>query len=417
MTSRLHLLPLIASICAISVGGRAHAQQYETAPVLEAKKILRPEILSGKSHQVAAAVESEGFLNRYELVSTLGNFTALGNEQLIERIKELEAIARLQEYKQSAEFAKTLEQTATGTVDQALNLVFKPGKSLAMIGNGVGKSFVRGREKLRRGLKKSGAEKEQASLLYGIDTAKRTLANQLDVDPYSTNALLQEELTRVATPVALANLSVTVGTFAIPGSTALTAYKGVKSTSDLSEKVKAMSPIDLRTMNREQLDSLGVDKKVARRFLDEAWLPPIDQAVLIKLISGFESAPAEGKRNFIARASDAANEADANFFARIFSLLALYEEREKTTFTQLSLLDGFPIGITDKNQWVIPLDIDLLAWTEPIATQVSQFKAPKGSIIYLSGRTTTLARSKLKAAGFVVKEDGMPGVFRDDWKP
>lgn len=416
-----HSWPCLLLLAFLAWGSGDVLAQYESPPVLNAKEILAPEIYKGESHQVSDEVQTIGFLNRYLLETDFGSLEALGNEQLATRINETRATAQLREFSQSQEFTRTLEQTATGAVDQAVNLVLRPGESLANIGSGAGKTVVRARETLRRGLKKSGAEKEQSSLLLGIDSVKRDLANQLGVDPYTTNPILQEELTRVATPVVLANLSVAVGTFAIPGSTVLTAYKGVSRTSNLAEKVKTMSPIDLRKLNRERLEALGVKKKQAVKFLDEAWLPPIDQFQLIEIVSGFSGATPEGKRALIARASDAENELDADFFARTFSLLAIYEETEKITFSDVLVVEGFPVGRTADNRAVIPLDVDLLAWSEAMASLTAQFDsrilASSGTTLYVSGNVTNLARKTLVAQGFDVHSNVIGGIYRSDWKP
>ncbi|MDA7672803.1 hypothetical protein OAK43_02830 [Verrucomicrobiales bacterium] len=158
MSPSPQLFRTLVLLIALSAVGISHAQ-FEKSPVLDAQTILRPEILSGKSYRIADAVETVGFLNRYSIEFDFGNLSALGNEQLIQRIAEFEAIGMLREYKQSEEFGKTLEQTLEQTVQRALNLVLKPGKSLANIGSGASKTVIRARETMRRGLKKSGAEK------------------------------------------------------------------------------------------------------------------------------------------------------------------------------------------------------------------------------------------------------------------
>ena len=119
----------------------------------------------------------------------------------------------------------------------------------------------------------------------------------------------------------------------------------------------------------------------------------------------------------IARTSDAKNETDVNFFARTFSLLARYEVQEKTKFSKLILVKGFPAGVTAGNKPVIPLDIDLLAWTPQIAAQITNFRAPRGTVLYLSGRATKLSKQQIAAAGLVLREDSIPGFYQKSWRP
>ena len=79
---RKNILLFIAVITAIFVLGSADvsfssdsSEAYEDAQVLEAGKILSPDVLSGPNHKVEEKVQNDGFLNHYVLRSSYGDMT------------------------------------------------------------------------------------------------------------------------------------------------------------------------------------------------------------------------------------------------------------------------------------------------------------------------------------------------------
>ena len=68
---------------------------FEELPVLNASEILRPEFLSGPYHKVREPVPTYFGANQFTIDSDFGVFEANGNEMLVTRIKEINAIARL----------------------------------------------------------------------------------------------------------------------------------------------------------------------------------------------------------------------------------------------------------------------------------------------------------------------------------
>src|SRR4029077_21020983 len=70
---------------------------FEELPVLNASEILRPEFLSSPHHKVRALFPTCLGANQFTIDSDFGVFEANGNEMLVTRIKEINAIARLKE--------------------------------------------------------------------------------------------------------------------------------------------------------------------------------------------------------------------------------------------------------------------------------------------------------------------------------
>src|SRR6266481_2470995 len=110
------LFPVITLNVALSSAGqttepfevrRAEAA-FEELPVLNASEILRPEILAGPHHRVPEPVPTYFGANQFTIDSDFGVFEAHGNEMLIRRIKEINAIGQLKDISRTEEYKSAL---------------------------------------------------------------------------------------------------------------------------------------------------------------------------------------------------------------------------------------------------------------------------------------------------------------------
>jgi len=68
---------------------------YEKPPVLQAKSVLKPELLKGKYHTVDNQVKNDGLFNHYTVRSKFGIFHPGSSMDLQVLVHELAAIASL----------------------------------------------------------------------------------------------------------------------------------------------------------------------------------------------------------------------------------------------------------------------------------------------------------------------------------
>jgi hypothetical protein len=80
---------------------------FEELPELKASEILKPELLKGPHFVVRDPVPTGSGMNQFTIDSDFGVFEADGNEMLLQRLKEIDAIARLQEVSRTDEFKKS----------------------------------------------------------------------------------------------------------------------------------------------------------------------------------------------------------------------------------------------------------------------------------------------------------------------
>src|SRR6266699_3851298 len=77
---------------------------YEAPPVLQASKILPPELLSGPHHRVEEAVTNNGYFNIYRIDSKFGTFTAVSTAMLRKRIGEINAMVVMEKIQGTREY-------------------------------------------------------------------------------------------------------------------------------------------------------------------------------------------------------------------------------------------------------------------------------------------------------------------------
>jgi hypothetical protein len=72
---------------------------YEELPELDASEILKPELLKGPHFAVRDSVPTAAGMNQFTIDSDFGVFEADGNEMFLQRLKEIDAIARLARFR------------------------------------------------------------------------------------------------------------------------------------------------------------------------------------------------------------------------------------------------------------------------------------------------------------------------------
>ena len=170
---------------------------FEELPVLNASEILLPEFLTGPHHKVREPVPTRFGANQFTIDSDFGVFEANGNEMLVRRINEINAIAQLRDVSRTDQFKDALAAAAKSPMAAAKNIVTDPANTIGNVPKGLMKFMSRAGESVKNVGKKSessAAEGSKAQQLIGFSDEKRKVAISLGVDPYSTNTVLQHEI-------------------------------------------------------------------------------------------------------------------------------------------------------------------------------------------------------------------------------
>jgi hypothetical protein len=388
---------------------------FEELPVLNASEILRPEFLTGPHHKVREPVPTYFGANQFTIDSDFGVFEANGNEMLVTRIKEINAIARLKEVSRTDEFKNALRKAAKSPIASAKNIVTDPVNTISNAPKGLMKFMRRAGESIKDIGNKSeshAAEGSRMQQLIGFSDEKRKVAISLDVDPYSTNTVLQRELDGIAWASFAGGMTVQLATTPL-GGPALTV---VDVTSSLNDVLKEKSPTDLKMMSRKTLRGLGAGEKDTERFLNNNVFSPSEQTAFVLNLKSLNGVTNRGA--FVRTAGEtSSDESDAIFCVQTAALMSKIHKDKPLAC--LAMIGDFPIGVAKDGTIIVALQWDYAAWTSGAAdftSNVQKLAAQSGKngsvFVALSGQVSPRLRQELETRGFTVQDRLAPGPLK-----
>src|SRR5262245_37995859 len=122
---------------------------FEELPELKASEILKPEFLKGPHFVVREAVPTGSGMNQFVIDSDFGLFQAEGNEMLVQRLKEVEAIGRLSDVSRGEEFKNSLVAAAKSPLNSAKNIVKDPVQAVSNVPKGIMKFMGRAKDTIK----------------------------------------------------------------------------------------------------------------------------------------------------------------------------------------------------------------------------------------------------------------------------
>ncbi len=411
------LIASVAACAALLAAERA----YEAPGALPADRFLTPEQMRGEQWTVSANALNDGMTNTYTIESRFGSWEARGTARVPHRIREVLALARLEEISKSRVFLDAVSRSVTAPFRLAADLADRPVETLKGIPSGVGRWFRKTTFRVREtwhdarkladdaksGSGTSGGESrvaEQAEkvakregLRYlGISGAERRWYADLGVDPHTDNQLLRDAITSVARVDGLTGFSMK---FVIPG----VPYAGdVRRTMKLVWKT---DPWELRLANRRTLLGAGISEKTARRFEDNRSMTLTTQTMFLESLKDLEGVA--GRENLLARAIECASREDGDRLVATTAMLVRVHRHEKPL---AEILPGtwLPVARTTDRTLVAVVLADSIHWTAPLAEATRRFAkgfAARGSssrLMFVSGESSELFRTSLAKLGWTV---------------
>ena len=421
----ISVLLLTASILATTVPLHAEVEPpqpaataapvvYEPLPTLNAGVILQPQYLQGPNFTVRNPVPTYSGSNHYTIDSDFGVFEADGNQMLMRRVAEINAIAKLQAMSQTKEFTQAAEQAAAVPLHVAQDLVTNPVSTISSVPKGIWGFLNQAGEAVKEvaeGRQNTTEEGNAVENMTGFSKTKRDLAIKLGVDPYSTNEVFQKELNKVAWPAFLGKFTVDLGMAAVTGG-AGTALSAANWTNTLTDALRDKSPADLRLMNLGLLtNDMGVSRATADAFLDNNAISPTTQTILVAALAQLGNIP--GQAEFIRQAATSQDEHDAIAYQQSVQLMANLNHR--TPVVRITHLNGLAVCETNDGGVVVPIEWDYVAWTPMTDRFITALKAQKftspvsGYSVILTGVVSPLTAQALDARGVNVTTKALPG--------
>ncbi len=404
---------VVAGFLIVSLPAYA-APRYESPIILKASEILAPDVVKGSHHQVDEKVVNDAYLNLYTLHSEYGDVQVTSTAKLMKYIHEVNAVAKMKEIQGSDEFAKGMKNKAGAVVEGAGDLITDPIGTVGDTVSGVGKLFSRAGENMFGG-SRSDSEGSRMGSLLGYAKAKREIGYKLGVDVYSHNEILQKELNELSSAGGTGTLVMSGLLMAVPGGAgaAVSVAGGTKMMTNLVYWDK--SPADLRTMNRERLDSMGVNKDVADLFIANGIYTPREQTLLVEAL--FNMSKTAGRDQYIKLATLTDNIDMAFFRQRQAEMYAAYNARIQP-ITSFVAVGSTSAGMTKNGDIVFNVPLDHLLWTKGIAAviriatqNVAMMKGVNERHLLISGTASDLARESLQKMGWKVQENADAKLF------
>ena len=391
---------------------------FEELPELKASEILKPELLKGPHHVVRDPVPTASGMNQFTIDSDFGLFEADGNEMLLQRLKEIDAIARLRDVSRTDAFKKSLVAAAKSPLNSAKNIARDPAQAISNVPKGIMKFLGRAKETVQNVGKGSGEDEGEGSRLkdvMGYSDKKRKIALQMGIDPYSTNTVLQKELDDVAWASWAGGFTFSVATFPVSGpiGAALT-VTNLNSTVD--QLLREKSPSELEQINRATFRAMGASASDIERILHGGAFTPTQSTTFAVNLKSLKGVANRGAFVKIA-AQKSTTEADALFCVHTAALMN--QIHEKIPIARITMLHDFPICVAKDGTIVVALQWDYAAWTSGAAgftNDVQKLGTESGKnknvFVALSGQVSPRLRQELEMRGFTLHDRLVPGPLR-----
>jgi hypothetical protein len=388
---------------------------YEELPELKASEILKPELLKGPHFEVRDPVPTASGMNQFTIDSDFGVFQADGNEMLLQRLKEIDAISRLRDVSRTDEFKKSLVAAAKSQLNSARNIARDPAQAISNVPKGIMKFLGRAKQSVENVGKGGGERDADGSRMkdaMGYSDKKREIALQMGIDPYTTNTVLQKELDDVAWASWAGGFGFSVATFPISGplGAALTVTSLNSTVEDL---LREKSPSDLEQINRSTFRAMGATASDTERILNGGAFTPTQAttlAVNLKALKGVANRGAFVK----AAAQKSTTEADALFC--VYTAALMDQINQKTPIARIVMLRDFPICVAKDGTMIVALQWDYAAWTSGAASFTAEVQKlaeksgqPAHVFVGLSGQVSPRLREELEKRGVIVQDRLVPG--------
>jgi hypothetical protein len=375
-----------------AIGTSAPAGQYEQTPSFTASQVLPPNLLRSPYYTVDNRVGLDNYQYVFTVSTQWGTFHIKGTTLLRVRAREMEATAKLAEIDTAGTVVNAAGRTALKPLGTAKGLITEPGKTITDTFKGVGNLFG----SVGAAMEATDPRKEGviASVSGGAE-ARRKLAFDLGVDPYTSFPPLDQELTRLATASAIGNTGVNVGLGFVTGGVGI-AISATSTSQKLREALRDKTAAQLEQTGREFLTAMGIAKSAQDAFYANPYLTPTDKAVIVVALKTLGTVG--GREIYLETAAQANSIEMAFYYRRQSELIVKYNET--VTPVRGFIRAGRAPMIDTGRGTVSLLPVDYLYWSPPLEGLIAG--AGRGGEMWITGRASPPATSQLAAQGWTV---------------
>jgi hypothetical protein len=419
LTMKMNLMPIsyplhgfILALLALSLPMALTAQAADGISV-KVETFLSAELISGPHYTMAPKAEIRRAIAFYNLDTSYGKTKVSGTVALLERIDELGAIATLEKMKKTDVYTDAVKKSAGGPLDTGKALVDDPvgtvsdtAKGLGSFLSDVGYSIV----------SDDPSQENVAKTALGFGAAKRKLAHQLGVNPYSSFEPLQDHMSEIAWTMVGGGLTITAA-FSQIGNTAGQVVRITAGSNKARMLVRDKSPRELRNHNIEALEGMGVSEDLAEAVLDNHNFDPEAITRIVVALLGLEGV--DGRGDLVGRIALVATPSQATKARDWMELLASYHVTVAAG-KSLIIVSTTPFLVDAKGtvHGVFPTDyITTEPAIETAIGTVSKAVAAKNLKLgpfYATGKIDSKMEGMLRNAGWTGVHDHAEKILRKD---
>lgn len=385
---------------------------YETPKYLTAKDILGNRA-QGANYKVRPEVERTNYSRVYHLETSYGKFDVVGDGLLQVRLAELEVLNILNERTQAGSFIEAFGSAAISPFKFGGQLLLSPLDTIKNSFQGVGNFFD--------SLEASGENDDPnrgsfVGGLVGVDSAKRELASDLDIDPYTDFKPLADRLKQLASAAGFGGLSVKGAMTAIPGATmmqsttmattrmAVVTASSISTTAALKDALRNKTAGQILRDARLKMRSVGIeDEQIKALFSNSAYTPSDIYVIAVAL----ETIKAKDSDLFIDHAIKAENRNEAYFERLRAEILASW--KPPAPIESFVLVENAVLTTLKNGRLIAAYPIDEFYWTErnaemakAIAEQARQLGVKGRPLFVVTGDVSPRARTEIGKLGWDV---------------
>ncbi|UCE64398.1 MAG: hypothetical protein JSU59_04455 [Nitrospirota bacterium] len=380
--------------------------EYEAWETRRASEILSPQLISGPYHEVEETVESQGPLSIFKVQSTFGPFEVKGEAMLRRLIKEIYALAVLQDTTRTEAFQKGLKEAGSRPLVLYNNLVAHPVATLSAVPEGLA-TFVAGSV---TAVKANRTEYEDRYLEAALVVSryKRKYATQLGIDVYTTNPVLQKEMNRLGWAAALGDWTPSLVTlpFSAP---IITVYKTSSFSQSLINLLSEETPGTLWNQNNELLKEMGIREGLRESFLNHLAYSPRHKTVIVRSLATMEKT--RNRHRVIELALPARTENDALSYQQIVEMLAGHHRME-SPIEEIVVYRGLPLGYAKNGTLLFGFPVDYGRWVpfsdylmRGFAHTRIESKTVRARKLWITGKLSPKAKKEIMALNITAKEE------------
>lgn len=383
------------------------SETFEQLKLIQAKNQFSPDLVKTQHYRILDDVIPEDMTYVYTIESSFGQFEARNEWMLRNRIREIQALIELENISSPEAFGTGVAKTIVSPLIFLWDLVTDPKETVQSIPEGISRSMNRMGEMFRG--ERGKLEESETKELLGFNLAKREIANHLGIDVYSSNPILQKNLTSVAWAAYAGGMSSRLLTIPVTGPIGV-ALMGTSFSATMNNLVLDSTPEDLRGLNRHHLLQMGVKENLIEQFLNHPWYSPRHETILVHALVEMTEVRRRGR--FIEIAVHAQSEEDALFFQQLAEMMASYHHSVINIDELVLLAPNVIVGYTLDQAFVAMLPFPRLLWT-PLVAEASEailsawetmpHKVHRAEL-WLTGHITKRAQQELEMRGFMIHD-------------